>query len=67
MNDDVVKLMLASCIVHLIEHIDTGEELDKMAAIGNLSHIDVTEYLGSLDDALLPVRRDGKPPFDLSI
>ena len=61
-----VTLMLLSCVVHLAEHIDTGEPLDLAAATGNLNDPDVLAYLATVDRALLPCRRDNKPPLDFA-
>ncbi len=67
MSDEFIKLMLVNCIVHLIEHIDTGEQADLIAAMGNLASDDVYEYIERLDPAVLPIRRDGKPPVSITI
>ena len=53
------KIMAASCIAHLLEHIDTGETLDYGAAMGNLHASGLVKW--AEDNAvLLPMRRDGK-------
>ena len=53
------QLMAASCIAHLLEHIDTGEVLDYGAAMSNLHASGLVAW--AEDNAvMLPVRRDGK-------
>ena len=56
---EIIVVQLASAVVHLQEHIDTGELLDLEAAKGNMAHPFVTRWLAN-NKVLLPVRRDGK-------
>ena len=55
---DNEKIMVASCIAHLLEHIDTGEALDYGASISNLHESGLVKWAED-NAALLPVRRDG--------
>lgn len=57
----LLEIRLASAIVHLLEHIDTGNALDYDAALGVLYSTDVERAFDDL--ALLPLRRDGKDPL----
>ena len=56
---DNERIMIASCVAHLLEHIDTGEGLDYNAAISTLQASGLVQW--AEDNAvLLPVRRDGQ-------
>lgn len=56
---EITIVQLASAVVHLQEHIDTGELLDLTAAEGNLAHPFVEKWLAD-NKIMLPVRRDGR-------
>lgn len=58
-NDELLVVQLASAVVHLQEHIDSGEPFDRAAAESCLSHPLVEDWM-SHNKALLPVRRDGR-------
>jgi len=54
---DNEKIMVASCIAHLLEHIDTGESFDYDAAMSTLQASGLVQW--AEDNAvLLPMRRD---------
>jgi hypothetical protein len=55
---DLVKVQLASLVVHLAEHIETGNPLDLQSAKSLLVHPEVAEIFQP--GALLPVIRSGK-------
>jgi len=60
MNDEeMIIIQLASAVVHLQEHIDTGNPLDFFAAESNLAHPLVETWMSD-NKVLLPVRRDGR-------
>lgn len=67
-TDHVVKMHLASCIVHLLEraradHHGDGH-VDFIAAKSALQQPSVAAYLRSMPDVMFPLPRDGKLPFD---
>jgi len=58
-DNEMIVVQLASAVIHLQEHIDTGEPLDFAAAESNLAHPLVESWM-SENKALLPLRRDGR-------
>jgi hypothetical protein len=59
-----IEISMASAIVHLLEYIETGHPSDLFAARGALSLPDVEARFNEMQKAaLLPLRRDGKPPL----
>ncbi|KKM93142.1 hypothetical protein LCGC14_1211420 [marine sediment metagenome] len=53
------KIVVASCIAHLLEYIDTEEVLDYGAAMSLLQQSGLIEWAQE-NAVLLPMRRDGK-------
>ncbi len=59
-----LEIHLASVVAHLLEHIDTGEHMDIVAAAVILDQKDVHDALEDMRaSALVPLRRDGNRPF----
>ena len=63
MNENVMLMHALSAVVHLREHIDTGEPLDLVAAKSSLSDPSLRSWVDE-SLVLLPVRRDGKHPTE---
>lgn len=60
MNDnEMIVVQLASAVIHLQEHINTGEAFDFAAAESNLAHPLVEKWMSD-NKVLLPLRRDGR-------
>jgi len=57
-DNETIVVQLASAVIHLQEHIDTGEPYDFSAAESNLAHPLVEQWMVD-NKVLLPVRRDG--------
>ncbi len=55
----MIIVQLANAVIHLQEHIDTGEPFDLAAADANLSHPLVEDWMAD-NKVLLPQRRDGR-------
>ena len=53
----IIMIQLASAVVHLQEHIDTGEGADLSAAQSCLDHPLVQKWMSN-NSVLLPLRRD---------
>lgn len=58
-DEQTIIMNLASAVIHLQEHIDTGHPFDRVAAETNLAHPLVENWMAD-NKVLLPVRRDGR-------
>ena len=64
-DDELIKLSLTNCIVHLLEHMrEGGRGLDLIAAQTSLMNYQTQGYLEGLDTALMPLPRDNAKYFD---
>lgn len=57
------RLLAAATIAHLLEYIDTKEELDYRAAMSVLGQSGLIEWIRE-NPILLPLRRDNYPQAD---
>lgn len=54
-----LNIKLASAVLHLIEHVETGHPMDWQAAIAIVKDAEVKEFLDKAGEmGLLPVPRD---------
>lgn len=58
-DQEVLLVKAFSVIVHLKEHIDTGETADLDVANGMLSSEEMIRWIDD-NEVMLPLRRDGK-------
>lgn len=57
------SLFAAATIAHLLEYIDTGRELDYLAALSTLKQSGLIEWTRE-NSVMVPLRRDGYPQAD---